>query len=177
MGWGSIIAAVDTLSRETMLFAAIGFLIGGIDDIAIDLVYLRHRAKRAHRPSLDEFPVCQTPGRIAIFVAAWDEANVIGAMLRSALARIDYPDFRIYVGTYPNDPATMDAVAEVVEHDARVRLVTGRENGPTTKAIASTSSGARCCATRRTRPLGPRRWCCMMPRMSCMQANCAFSTR
>jgi adsorption protein B len=134
MGWGSVIAAVDTLSRETMLFAAIGFLIGGIDDVAIDLVYLRHRAKRARRPSLDEFPVCQTPGRIAIFVAAWDEANVIGAMLRSALARIDYPDFRIYVGTYPNDPATMDAVAEVVEHDARVRLVTGRENGPTTKA-------------------------------------------
>ncbi|MDQ2765450.1 MAG: glycosyltransferase, partial [Pseudomonadota bacterium] len=107
MDWGSIIAAVDTLSRETMLFAAIGFLIGGIDDVAIDLVYLRHRAKRARRPSLDEFPVRQTPGRIAIFVAAWDEANVIGAMLRSALARIDYPDFRIYVGTYPNDPATM----------------------------------------------------------------------
>lgn len=133
-GLGSIIAVVDIVARETMLFAVIGFLIGGIDDLAIDLVYALHRAKRRHEPTLGDFPVGAEPGRIAVFVAAWDEADVIGAMLTSALARFDHPDYLLYVGAYPNDPGTIRAVAAVAERDARVRLVIGRAAGPTTKA-------------------------------------------
>ncbi|MEG3124471.1 glycosyl transferase family protein [Sphingomonas sp. GB1N7] len=132
--WAGVIAAVDIVARETMLFAAIGFLIGGIDDLAIDLVYARHRLWRRRLPILDDFQIGADPGRIAIFVAAWEEADVIGPMLRTALARIDHPDYRIYVGTYPNDPGTIHAVAEVAECDPRVRLVIGHKAGPTTKA-------------------------------------------
>ncbi|MFC3579020.1 glycosyl transferase family protein [Sphingomonas hylomeconis] len=137
-GWGDCIAVVDLVVREAMLFATIGFLIGGVDDLAIDLVYLCHRGRRlsgrAAPRTLADFPVAVVPGRIAVFVAAWDEAAVIGAMLRTALARFDHPDYRIYVGCYPNDPATIRQVALVAEHDARVRLVIGGAPGPTTKA-------------------------------------------
>ncbi|WP_236697346.1 glycosyl transferase family protein [Sphingomonas sp. Leaf357] len=132
--WANILAVVDVVARETMLFAAIGLLIGGIDDLAIDLVYARHRLRRGSPPSLDDFPVCADGGRIAIFVAAWEEAEVIGPMLRTALARIDHPDYRIYVGTYPNDRATTLAVSKVAECDARVRPIIGDKAGPTTKA-------------------------------------------
>lgn len=138
-GWGEVIAVVDTVARETLLFAAIGFMIGGLDDLAIDLVYLTHRLKwrlsgSTAMPTLDDFPVRDVPGRIAVFIAAWDESAVIGAMLRNALASFDHPNYRLYVGAYPNDPATIDAVAAIAERDSRVVLVIGEDPGPTTKA-------------------------------------------
>ena len=142
-GWGSVVWADDCVVRELMLFAASGFLIGGADDLAVDLVYFaRHfwtllRARgRLRRPSLADFPPQASSGRIAVFVAAWDESAVIGAMLRTALSRFDHPDYRIYVGVYPNDRATMDAVAAVAERDARVIMAIGSRDGPTTKAGA-----------------------------------------
>jgi len=76
----------------------------------------------------------ERPGHIAVFVAAWDESAVIGAMLRAALARFDHPDYAIHVGAYPNDRPTIDAIAEVAAADSRVRLVIGADDGPTTKA-------------------------------------------
>ncbi|WP_010184276.1 glycosyl transferase family protein [Sphingomonas sp. PAMC 26605] len=136
MGAGWVIAAVDAVARETMVFAAIGFLIGGCDELAIDLTWLwvtlRRERQRVPR-TLDAYR--HRPMRpIAVFVAAWDESAVIGAMLRSALARFDHDDYRLYVGTYPNDRATIDAVAAVAVGDCRVRLVIGPSDGPTTKA-------------------------------------------
>src|SRR3546814_16283297 len=63
-----------------------------------------------------------------------EESRLIGAMRATALARIEHPNYRLYVGTYPNDRATIDAVIEVARRDARVRLVIGPHPGPTTKA-------------------------------------------
>lgn len=130
-----IVAGLDSVAREAMLFAGVGFLIGGLDDLAVDLVYF---ARRGWRRSGDADRGLSAPeaavGHIAIFVPAWDEASVIGAMLTTALDRLDHPDYRLYVGTYPNDRATIDAVAAVAERDARVRLVIGSRPGPTTKA-------------------------------------------
>ncbi len=136
MGAGWVIAAVDAVARETMVFAAIGFLIGGCDDLAVDLTWLwamlgRGRLRIAR--TLNAYPASPAR-RIAVFVAAWDESAVIGAMLRSALARFDHANYRLYVGTYPNDRATIDAVAAVAAEDRRVRLVIGTADGPTTKA-------------------------------------------
>src|SRR3546814_17473718 len=90
--------------------------------------------RRYRRARLSDFVVRRDAGRIAIFVAAWDESRVIGAMLATALARIEHPNYRLYVGTYPNDRATIDAVIEVARRDARVRLVLGPHPGPTTNA-------------------------------------------
>lgn len=127
---------LDLVLRESMLFAAIGFLVGGLDDLAIDVAYLWVRVTRRGRhmpPTLASYAPA-VPRRLAVFVAAWEEAAVIGAMLRASLARFDHPDYRLYVGTYPNDRATIDAVAEVAAVDVRVRLVVGMNDGPTTKA-------------------------------------------
>ncbi|MCW3846535.1 glycosyl transferase family protein [Sphingomonas sp. LB-2] len=131
---------LDALMREATLFAAIWFLIGGLDDLLVDLVYGARAARGWMRgwlygPSAAEKrSPALPPGRIAVFVPAWDEASVIGPMLRTALARFDHPDYRIYVGTYPNDPMTIAAVADVAEEDDRIRLVIGSRSGGTTKA-------------------------------------------
>jgi len=131
-------AWIDAILRETMLFAAIGFLIGGLDDLAVDFTYLlrslRRRWRGARPPLLDAFPVAGCTGRIAVLVPAWDESAVIGAMLRATLARFDHPDWRLYVGVYPNDRATIDAVAAAATGEPRLRIVVNPRAGPTTKA-------------------------------------------
>ncbi|MBN8816471.1 MAG: glycosyl transferase family protein [Sphingomonas sp.] len=131
---GGIIAAIDAIARETVILACIGFLIGGIDDLALDAVYWLGRLT-GRRPDMriEDLPA-PTAGRIAIFVPAWDEAGVIGRMLATTLARFGDDDFRLYVGVYPNDRATIDAVSVVAETDPRVRLVINIRSGPTTKA-------------------------------------------
>ena len=127
---------IDAFARETMLFASVGLFIGGIDDLLVDLLYLAQRVRQGGRRRLTiaTLPPPRSSGRIAVFVAAWDEMAVIGAMLSTALDRYDHDDYRIYVGVYPNDRGTIDAVAAVAERDARVRVVIGARDGPTTKA-------------------------------------------
>lgn len=132
-GSDAFIWGIELLAREAMLFAAIGFLIGGIDDVLVDLAYVVVRLRAWWRREPPPPLTSDTPP-MAIFIPAWDEAAVIGPMLRAALARYDYADYRIYVGTYPNDPRTIAAVADVAAADARVRLVIGAHAGPTTKA-------------------------------------------
>ena len=132
-GIDAVIPAIDAVAREAMLFAAIGFLIGGIDDLMVDLVFFWSRLRRGWRHEPQRIPL-RDGGRLAVFVAAWDEAQVIGPMLRTALGRYAYADYRIYVGVYPNDPATLASVSAVAAADDRVRIVVNPLPGPTTKA-------------------------------------------
>ncbi|WP_193504446.1 glycosyl transferase family protein [Sphingosinithalassobacter portus] len=134
---GDWILWVDIVAREVTLFASICFLIGGIDDLAVDLVFAAGHIRRRIVPVRGDRAgegAGDQIGPIAIFVPAWDESAVIGAMLRTALSRWGDGDFLLYVGTYPNDAATIAAVAEVAQQDRRVRLVIGPVPGPTTKA-------------------------------------------
>ncbi|NIJ09484.1 adsorption protein B [Sphingomonas vulcanisoli] len=125
-------------TREIVLFAAVGMLLGAIDDLAIDLIWLGRGGwrrlfvfSRHARAAMATLPPPDAPGAIAVFIPAWRESAVIGAMLRAALARFDHGDYRLYVGTYPNDPATAQAVTAI--GDPRIRLVRGLRPGPTSK--------------------------------------------
>jgi adsorption protein B len=130
-----MIRVVDAIAHEAMLFAAIGLLIGGLDDLLVDLVYwVRRGFGRDRVLQIDRLPARERPRPLAVFVPAWDEAPVIGAMLATALQRFRHPDYRLYVGLYPNDGATIAAVEEVARRDPRVRPVVGTRAGPTTKA-------------------------------------------
>lgn len=129
----AVIWAIDAVAREAMLFAAIGFLIGGVDDLLVDFSYFVVRMRRWWAGGVEP-ALSDAPPPMAVFVPAWDESAVIAPMLRTALARFGAGDYRIYVGAYPNDTATIAAVANVAWGDPRVRLVIGEAPGPTTKA-------------------------------------------
>jgi adsorption protein B len=130
---------LERATHEFVLFAAVGVLLGGLDDLLIDLLWIARWAwrriavyTRHARADADTIAPAERRGRIAVFVPAWRESAVIGPMLRTALARWAGCDVRIFVGCYPNDPATITAVDAVA--DPRVRCVVGPVPGGTTKA-------------------------------------------
>ncbi|HEX8309143.1 MAG TPA: glycosyl transferase family protein [Allosphingosinicella sp.] len=133
---GPLFGTVDFIMREAALFAATGFLILGLGDLAVDLLWAAHRIRLLGEPvpALADLAPPARPGRLAVFLPAWDEAAVIGDMLREAVSAWGEGDWRLYVGTYSNDPSTTAAAAAVASVEPRVRIVTGGDPGPTTKA-------------------------------------------
>lgn len=128
---------LDAVAHELLLFAAVGLVIGGIDDLAVDLIFFARRGwrnlrvyRRHGRAAASTLPPPARPGRIAVFVGAWDEAGVIGGMLGAARERWGKADYRIYVGTYPNDPGTAAEIRHRFGDDPRIRVVPGLLPGP-----------------------------------------------
>lgn len=139
--WGQIIPFIGFVQYELLSFALAGLLIGGIDDFTMDLLFLSRKMMRdvfiySRYPRMTgaTLPVARDPGALAVLIPAWHEAEVIGHMLRACLLRWRDGAFCIFVGTYPNDPRTIDAVVAVAEMDARIRLVILPHDGGTTKA-------------------------------------------
>ena len=116
-------------SYELMLFASVGILLIGLDDLLFDALWLGTRGERPTR-AIAKPPLA---GTIAIFIPAWDEHRILAAMLRRSLAAWVGEDVRIYIGCYPNDAATLFAISPLVAGDRRLRLVVNERDGPTTK--------------------------------------------
>lgn len=134
-------AGLMGLHREILLFAIVGLAIGGLDDLLVDLLFLLRRGwrdmtvyRRHPRMTTATLPPSPSPGRIAIFIPAWREADVIGAMLRHALACWPNDDFQIFLGVYPNDPDTLDVIFPVATDEPRILVAINPRPGPTTKA-------------------------------------------
>ncbi len=125
------------LQHELLLFAGVFFLIGAVDDFAVDCAYiwfkLTGRAKTV-RLAKDDAEPGPLRGIAAVFIPAWREDRVISATVSHALSVWPQDDLRVYVGCYPNDPATMNAAAAAAGCDTRLRLVVHDRAGPTTKA-------------------------------------------
>ncbi len=130
---------LSEITGEIALFAAVGGLLFALDDLAVDLIYFGRAGWRSltvysryPRAFAAELAAPERPGRLAVLIPAWDEAAVIGDMLRATLERFEHDDYRLYVGHYRNDPSTAAAIARVV--DPRIRAVEVPVDGPTTKA-------------------------------------------
>ena len=128
------------LAAELALFSAVGFLLFAVNDLAVDAIYFARRLWRS-ATVYRRYP--KTFGKalaeradeqrlIAIFIPAWDESSVIAPMLRATVNRLEYENYRIFVGKYRNDPATGAAIASI--DDPRIEAVLVHEDGPTTKA-------------------------------------------
>ena len=124
--------------REAMRLAAFGLALSGLDDLFVDLVWIMRRCVRmvAVRPNNPRIAAeamgSAEPGWFAVFVPAWDEAAVIAPMLRGLVGGCAWERVRVFVGCYPNDPATIAAIASVP--DPRIARVVTSRAGPTTKA-------------------------------------------
>ena len=132
------VAALFIGVRELLAVVAAGVALCSLDDLAIDLFFFGRFAWRAltiyrrhPRATVSRLPD-KPHERMALLVPAWNEAAVIGPMLRNLLTTLDYPAFHVFVGAYVNDPATQAVVAQI--EDERLSLAINPRAGPSTKA-------------------------------------------
>ena len=125
------------LQHELLLFAGVFFLVGALDDLAVDAAWLWLRARGRAKTAIRQRAALlhrNLAGPVAVLIPAWHEAAVIGETIRHLLATWPQASLRLYVGCYRNDPATIGAAIEAARGDPRFRLVIHGREGPTTKA-------------------------------------------
>jgi adsorption protein B len=119
---------------------ALMMLISGADDLVIDVVYWARRLWRSitvyrTHDRLDYTALYEPLEKpLAIMVPAWHETGVIGHMAELAATTLDYENYHIFVGTYPNDPDTQRDVDEVCARFRNVHKIVCARPGPTSKA-------------------------------------------
>ncbi|MDE3899248.1 glycosyl transferase family protein [Vibrio coralliilyticus] len=112
----------------------------GIDDLFIDVYYWVRRfwretttyKKYSRKEAKELYKKPEQP--LAIMVPAWQEHGVIGKMAELAASQLDYENYQIFVGTYPNDPETQSDVDKVCAQYPNVHKVVCARPGPTSKA-------------------------------------------
>ncbi len=136
-------AFLFAMREELLLFSGFWIIVSGIDDFAVDLIWLgrtswrrvtRYRVQAPMRA--DQLPRPEAGGHIAIFIPAWQEASVIGVMLARCIESWGRSgvSFQIYVGCYGNDAASINAVVKASMASRYIRLILCDKPGPTTKA-------------------------------------------
>lgn len=115
-------------------------LLFAVDDLFVDLYYWTRRLWRAlfvyrRRLPFDEQALLKLKEKpIAIMIPAWQEVGVVGKMAELASSELDYENYQIFVGTYPNDPETQADVDAVCQRFPNVHKVVCARPGPTSKA-------------------------------------------
>jgi bacteriophage N4 adsorption protein B len=133
-----------SLYLYVLMYVAIGLaaiiFISGLDDLFIDIVYWSRQTCRAltvyrKHPYLDHNELYKTAEKpLAIMVPAWQEHGVIDKMAELAATTLDYENYHIFVGTYPNDFETQQDVEKVCARFPNVHKVVCARPGPTSKA-------------------------------------------
>jgi len=116
------------------------FLLGGLDELFVDIVYLLRQAykyciiRRKYPPLTEDKMVALPEKAVAIMIPCWDESAVIRRMLDNTIRTINYSNYQIFVGTYPNDPNTQREVDLARETYGNVNRIVCPKDGPTNKA-------------------------------------------
>ncbi|MFJ5253724.1 cyclic di-3',5'-guanylate-activated glycosyltransferase NrfB [Pseudomonas sp. NPDC088414] len=140
LGWVDFFAYVLFALKYVAIGLALLMFFLGLDDLFIDLVYWFRKLIRRWRiyekfERADEQRLYTIPEKpLAIMVPAWNEVGVVGEMARLAASTIDYENYQIFVGTYPNDAETQADVDAVCQHYPNVHKVVCARPGPTSKA-------------------------------------------
>lgn len=119
--------------------AATVYLASGLQDLFYDVMsywwrlYKRVAFRNRQRLSLKMLR-SREQQYIAVIIPAWNEGEVVGEMVKNIIERVEYKNYQIFVGTYPNDQRTQDAVDRLArKHPEIIKVVTARP-GPTSKA-------------------------------------------
>lgn len=123
--------------RELLLFAGVFFLLGALDDLAVDLCWFWLKCRGRVRDAIvdrERLRGNRLTGPTAVMIPAWDEALVLPITIAHILRAWPQENLHLYIGVYNNDPATKAAAQKGAAGDPRVRIVTIDVPGPSTKA-------------------------------------------
>src|ERR1035437_538902 len=129
------------LAFKGLLFVvACIFLVSGIDDLIVDVIYFvrsiyRSLFVRMRYKPITELQLLSIPEQpIAVMIPAWDESVIIFQMVDNTVTTINYSNYQIFIGTYPNDLDTQREVARLSEKYDNIHCIVCRDPGPTCKA-------------------------------------------
>ena len=142
MAWDLLVADYYSFLEWLAVIVALVIFVSSLDDLFIDVWYWVRRTYRAttvQRSSrYSRLTVEQLRDReeqpMAIMVPAWQESDVIAAMLQNMLEVLEYQNYKVFVGTYVNDPATIEEVEKMRRRFPRIQRVEVPHPGPTSKA-------------------------------------------
>src|SRR5262245_61239988 len=126
--------------KALLVLVSVVFILSGLDDLFIDLFYFVRSVyrwlvvMRKYKPLTVDQLMIPKEQPIAVIIPAWDESAVIRRMLENTLQSVNYSNYQIFVGTYPNDLATQREVEIVRERHTNVHRIVGAKDGPTNKA-------------------------------------------
>jgi len=117
-----------------MWLCAIVLIVSGLDDLFVDISYWVF--KRRYQNQLPSLSLIRTKQEspIALVIGAWNEHSVIARTISIAISKIEYSNFRLFVGVYQNDEKTQAEVRKFSEIDPRVIMCINPKDGPTSKA-------------------------------------------
>ncbi len=120
-------------------FVAVVYFLSGTQDFVYDIgaywlrFWRRYTYKNSPRLTLERLRAREQQ-RIAVMVPAWNEGEVVASMVDNIIKRVEYDNYSIFVGTYPNDPATQACVDRLAKEYPQILKVVTARPGPTTKA-------------------------------------------
>ncbi|EPR33036.1 General secretory system II protein E domain protein [Alkalidesulfovibrio alkalitolerans DSM 16529] len=127
-------------AKYALVALSIIFIISGFDELFIDFVYAARLVYRRafvyskHKRLTEEQLLAKPEQPIAIMIPCWDESAVIRRMLSNTIRTLNYSNYHIFVGTYPNDQATQREVELAREEFGKVSRIVCPKDGPTNKA-------------------------------------------
>ena len=114
--------------------AAIAILVSGLDDFILNAICLWTWLGRKNFHVSEVEHAERDEKAIAVFVPLWHEYQVIRGMVEHNVAAIDYDNYHFFIGAYPNDEPTLDAVRDLEARFPNVHLAVCPHDGPTSKA-------------------------------------------
>jgi adsorption protein B len=142
MNWDMVIAEYNSGLEVLAAILALVIFVSSLDDLFIDIWYwirrLVRRTKVERTPKYRRLTVEQLRDReeqpLAIMVPAWQESDVIAAMVQNLVEVMEYHNYRVFIGTYPNDQPTIDEVERMTKRYPQLQRVEVPHPGPTSKA-------------------------------------------
>ena len=103
-----------------------------LDDLFIDFVAFVKRLRPTKLTTADiQCMRGLSEKHIAIMIANWKEAEVIGPMIRGNIRGIDYDNYTFFLGVYPNDTETWAEASRLEKmYPDKVVVVVNSQPGP-----------------------------------------------
>jgi adsorption protein B len=142
MNWDLMLAEYNSGLEVIAAILTLVIFVSSVDDLFIDAWYwarrLFRRARVERNPQFRRLTAEQLRDRneqaMAIMVPAWQESDVIAAMIQNMVEVLEYRNYRVFVGTYPNDQPTIDEVERMAKRYPQLQRVEVPHPGPTSKA-------------------------------------------
>ncbi len=122
----------EVLAGALVIGALLVYALVFWDELVFDLTYLlRYRKLKNHALTPEELEA-DKPKRMAVLLPTWQDANIT-PMIRATLGYTNYSPLHLdfFVGVYPNDRETLEAVEALSQEFVNVHLVVADRPGPT----------------------------------------------